>query len=281
MSGKQMRSVKRGAGEQEKESAKEEKVEEVHTGDTNNGTSPQNPADNERVIPPTASPWSTDALAFPRHPAASSIVDVACTTARTATNGGVQGVSDDVMYLARSSFDWAEDVNATVTSTHIAFVTPAARAPRDFSVLRSNTRNPWGSLSRRHHRSQPRTCNPFYSCKYMTNQGYNPAAPPPPPAPIQLVETVRHPHRIAPTKPVIKAIGSSPTSIPPTHPTSSCEPISAVRSDSASWPSCAFSLDWSGDPLLAGLTRILEALGWTRGITARRGRRFVRGGHME
>src|ERR1700736_3141437 len=56
ISGKEMKSMKRGAGEQEKESAKEEKVEEVHTGDTNNATSPQKPMDNERIIAPTTSP---------------------------------------------------------------------------------------------------------------------------------------------------------------------------------------------------------------------------------
>jgi hypothetical protein len=251
--------------------------------------------------PPLASPNDCIAPTEPTSPKPtimSSTTDVACIVAKTAANKGIRGVrkpgkedtkevrtttdttGDDATCLAHSSFDWAEDVDATVTPTPITLVTPAARAPRDFSVLRSSKRNPWGSLSRRHHRSQTRTCKSFYSCKYTTNHAYNYATPPtlPSPAPIQLVETIRHPHGIAPTKPVIKTIASSPTSIPPMHPsmsTSSCEPISAPQS------SCAFLLDWSGDPLLAGLARILEVLGWTREITARRGRRFVRGGHME
>ena len=260
---------------------KEEKIE-VHTirGHANDAMSSQNPADNERMTTPTASPQSTHALTSPKHPTALSIVDTARTTARTAANEGVQIVGNNTMCLAPSLFDWAEDVDATVTPIPVAFVAPATRAPRDFSGLRSNNRNPWGSLSRRHHRSQPRTCNPFYSCKYMTNQGYNPATPPPPPAPIQLVETVRHPHGIAPTKPVIKTI--SPASTPHMHPstsTSSCEPISAVHSDSPLRSTCALSLDWSRDPLLAGLARILEALGWVRDHGAARTPLCLRGAH--
>ena len=183
---------------------------------------------------------------------------------------------NDATYLAPSLFDWAEDVDATVTPTPITLVTPAVRAPHDFSVLRSSNRNPWGSLSRRHRRSQPCTRNSFYSCQYNTNYAHKPTPPPLPLAPIQLVETIRHPHGIAPTKPVIKT--SSAVSTPMLHSSISThlrEPLSAVRSDSSLRPSYTPSLDWSGDPLLAGLARILEVLGWTREITARRGRRFV------
>jgi hypothetical protein len=184
-----------------------------------------------------------------------------------------------VIRQSPKSFDWAEDVSATVTPTPVTLVAPAARAPRDFSALRSSNRNPWGSLSRRHRRSQPCTQNSFYSCHYNTNYPHKP--PPLPPAPIQLVETIRHPHGIVPTKPIIKT--SSAASTPILHSsisTQSREPLSAVRSDSSFRPSSAPSLDWNGDPLLAGLARILEALGWVR-KTKRRGRRFVRGGHME
>jgi len=278
----EMESTKRGGEEQEKESGKEEKVKEVYTirGDTNDATSSQNPADNECMITPTASPRRTHARTLPKHAAASPIVDATRTMARTATNGGVRGVSDDVTYLARSSFDWAEDVDATVTPTPIALVAPAAHAPRDFSVLRSNNRNPWGSLSRRHHRSQPRICNSFNSRKYNTNYAYKPTTPSSAPAPVHLVETIRHPCGIAPTKPVIRT--SSAVSTPILHSsmsTHSCEPLSAVRSDSSLWPSYTPSFDWSGDPLLAGLARILEALGWTRGCVAARTPLCLRGAH--
>ena len=274
----EMESTKRGEEEQEKESGKEEKVKEVYTirGDTNDATSSRNPADNECMITPTASPQRTHARTLPKHAAALPIVDATRTTARTATNGGVRGVSDDVTYLARSSFDWAEDVDATITPTPITLITLAVRAPRDFSVLRSSNRNPWGSLSRRHRRSQPCTRNSFYSCQYNTNYAHKPTPPPLPLAPIQLVETIRHPHGIAPTKPVIKT--SSAVSTPMLHSsisTHSHEPLSAVRSDSSLRPSYTPSLDWSGDPLLAGLARILEVLGWTREIMARQGHRFV------
>ena len=239
-------------------------------------TTPRHPK-NPRITSASSRPLrSHDARTLPKHAATSSIVDVARTTARTATNGVVRGVSDDVTYLARSSFDWAEDVDMTIKPTPITLVTPAARAPRDFSVLRSSNRNPWGSLSHRHRRSQPCTRNSFHSCQYNTNYTHKPTPPPLPLAPIQLVETIRHPHGIAPTKPVIKT--SSAVSTPMLHSsisTHSREPLLAVRSDSSLRPSYTPSLDWSGDPLLAGLARILEVLGWTREITARRGCCFV------
>ena len=57
------------------------------------------------------------------------------------------------------------------------------------------------------------------------------------------------------------------------------EPLSAVRSDLSLQPSYTPSLDWSGDPLLAGLARILEALGWTRGCVAARTLLCLRGAH--
>ena len=159
-----------------------------------------------------------------------------------------------------SSFDWAEDVDATVTPTPIALVAPAARAPHDFSALRSSTWNPWGSLSRRHHRSQPHICNSFHSCKYNTNYAYKPATPSPVPAPVQLVETVQHPCGIAPNKPIIGTISPS-VSTPIIHPSISTPSREPLHLDSPSRPLGALSLDWSGDPLLAGLARILEAVG--------------------
>jgi hypothetical protein len=261
------------------------------------GPSPASP--NDRVAPTGVAPTS------PKPTTALSTGDIARTAAQIAAKGGIRKViklgkedtkevrttantaSDDTTYLAPSSFDWAEDVNTTGTPTPIALVTPAARAPRDFSALRSSTQNPWGSLSRRHRRSQPCTRNSFYSCQYNTNYSRKPTAPPPPtlplqPAPIQLVETIRHPHGIAPTKPVIKTTALSPAGIPPTHPstsTSSREPIPAVHSDSPLQSTCAFSLDWSGDPLLAGLARILEALGWVRDHSAARTPLCLRGAH--
>ena len=194
-------------------------------------------------------------------------------------------------------FDWATDVDKTVGAITVAPVTlpvalvdhvyaehvtftPMSRAPRDFLALRSSTWNPWGSLSRPHHRSQPRICNSFNSRIYNTNYASKPAMPSSAPAPVQLVETVRHPQGIAPMKPVIKTI--SPASIPHMHPspsTSSCEPISAIHSDSPLQSTCALLLDWSRDPLLAGLARILEALGWVRERGTARTPLCLRGAH--
>jgi hypothetical protein len=186
-----------------------------------------------------------------------------------------------VTYLARSSFNWAEDVDGTVTLTPIALIAPVARIPRDFTVLRSSNRNPWGSLSRCHHRSQPRICNSFNFYKYNTNYAYESATPSPAPAPVQLVETIRHPCGIAPTKPVIRTVSpaASTTIIHPSISAPSREPLPDVRLDPPSWPSGALSLDWSGDPLLAGLARILEALGWVRDHGVARTPLCLRGAH--
>jgi len=179
------------------------------------------------------------------------------------------------------SFNWAEDVDATVTPIPVALVAPTAHARRDFSVLRSSNRNPWSSLSRRHRRFQPCTQKSFYSCRYNTNYAYKPTTPSSPPAPVQLVETVRHPCGIAPSKPVIRTT-SPPMSTPIIHPsisTPSREPLSGVRLDSPLRPLGALLLDWSGDPLLAGLARILEALGWVRDHGAARTPLCLRGAH--
>ena len=125
----EMESMKKGGEEQEKESTKEEKVKEVHTiqGDTNNTTLSQNPADNKHTIMPTACPPSTHTLALPKHPTASSIVDVVRTMARMATNEGVRVVSNDMTCLAPPFFNWAEDVDETVTP-----VASTARVRCDF-----------------------------------------------------------------------------------------------------------------------------------------------------
>ena len=292
-------------GEKEKESANEEKVE-ARTAPNNLGDDTPSQAPAEHINTPITSPrcvhivsnMTNDTHTLPKPTVVLSTADMAHITAQTGANEGIRGVrkpgkedtkevhttinttGDDVTCPAPSSFDWAEDVDATVTPTPIALVAPATHAPRDFSVLRSNNRNPCGSLSRRHHRSQPRICNSFNSRKYNTNYAYKPTTPSSAPAPVHLVETIRHPCGIAPTKPVIRT--SSAVSTPILHSsmsTHSCEPLSAVRSDSSLWPSYTPSLDWSGDPLLAGLARILEALGWTRGCVAARTPLCLRGAH--
>ena len=146
-------------------------------------------------------------------------------------------------------FDWAEDGSATVTPTPVALVAPAARALRDFSALRSKNRNPWGSLSRRHRRSQPCTRNPFYSCQYNTNYLHKPTPPLLPPAPIQC----QHIH-----------MSHSPLFV------------------QICLCSHLMPLPWTG--METHFSRVW--LGFLRlwvgqETTARRGRRFVRGGHME
>jgi hypothetical protein len=176
-------------------------------------------------------------------------------------------------------FDWATDVDGAVPiapiilvdhgrTEHIITLVPMSHVPHDFSALRSSTQNLWASLRHRHRRSHPCACNICNSFKYVTYiqaPRYSTSSPPAP-APIQLVETIRHPCGIAPTKPVIRTISPS-ASTPIIHPsisTPSREPLSGVHLDSPSWPLGALLLDWSGDPFLAGLARILEALGWVQ-----------------
>jgi hypothetical protein len=103
-----------------------------------------------------------------------------------------ENADKDSAYSAPKPFDWAEDVEATVKPTPIAFVTPANRAPQDLSALSSGVQNPWASLHFRHHRSYPRRFQ------------VPPIAPQPPPlASSRVIETVRHPSGIAPSKPVV------------------------------------------------------------------------------
>jgi hypothetical protein len=77
-----------------------------------------------------------------------------------------------------------------IPATHVnpipvAINTFATWAPRNISALRSGNKNPWGSLSRRHHRTRP--------CENNS------------PAPIRVFEKVYHPHGIGLTKPVFRA----------------------------------------------------------------------------
>jgi hypothetical protein len=89
--------------------------------------------------------------------------------------------------------------------------TAIVHGPRDLSVLRSDTRNPWGSLRCRHNGRYARVPRQFarqkqYPPIYPANTHLHttPTPKPPTPAHINIFETVRHPHGIGPTKPVIR-----------------------------------------------------------------------------
>ena len=119
------------------------------------------------------------------------------------------------MPTTKSSINWAEDVETTIPNT-------PTHPPQDLSALHSGTQNPWGTLSCRHHchhRSQPphNTSTPNsakwatwnsarhpYRCFYPLHPPSPRFDPLPNPAPIYVVETVRHPQGIAPTKPVVR-----------------------------------------------------------------------------
>ena len=137
----------------------------------------------------------------------------------------------------KSSLNWAKDIDESVglspvstdTKSTVRIEKPTAKAPvvptppfehgpHDLSALCLGTQNPWGSLSchHHHHRRSQSPCDP--STPNSTTQAtwngsrhphchFYPLLPHfdplPNPAPIYVVETVRHPQGIAPTKPVI------------------------------------------------------------------------------
>ena len=89
-----------------------------------------------------------------------------------------------------------------------------SRPPRDSSTLRSGTRNPWGSLHHRHHRSHPTHPHHGYSHPHVEKPSHKPGShstlhphplPPahPHPIPVHIFQVIRHPHGISPTKPKI------------------------------------------------------------------------------
>jgi hypothetical protein len=84
--------------------------------------------------------------------------------------------------------------------------------PRDLSALRSDAPNPWGTLRRRHYHRHSHTRRQFGPAKrgladpYPTNapSHNHPVSKSAPASPFGIFETVRHPHGIGPTKPVIR-----------------------------------------------------------------------------
>ena len=136
--------------------------------------------------------------------------------------------------------DWAKDVDESVGLNPVSTDTkstvrvekptaeppvvptpPVAYGPRDLSALCSGTRNPWGTLSRRHHRHRrsQSPCDPstpnsttratWNGSRHPHRRFYRPPPrfdPLPNPTPTYVVETVRHPQGIAPTKPVIRTM---------------------------------------------------------------------------
>jgi hypothetical protein len=186
---KEREGMARGGQEKEKESAKE-KIGEIQTVPNDSSDSTSSRAPTRHINTPAASPPCPPTPTSSKPTATSFTGDVALQRSKERNRGSTRGqeprrkkirkevrttnntTGDNTTCLAPSLFDWAEDVDATVSPNPIALVAPAARTPRNFSSLRSSTRNPWGSLSRRHRRSQPCTRNSFYSCKYNTNYPY-------------------------------------------------------------------------------------------------------------
>jgi len=110
------------------------------------------------------------------------------------------------------------DVDASINP-----ISPIVCTAHDLSTLSSGARNPWGSLQRRNRRFQPheprrylrRSVNSF---TYPTNSNiyktprFRPSA-----ITIPVIETIRHPYGIGPTKPVVRVPVAAP-SLAPTQP---------------------------------------------------------------
>jgi hypothetical protein len=83
------------------------------------------------------------------------------------------------------------------------------RITRDFSSLSSGAQNPWGSIQRCNHRYQPRDLPRTLRCTYHSSQypadnyKYKPSSSRPITA-RGVIETIQHPYRIGPAKPVIR-----------------------------------------------------------------------------
>ncbi|TFY75060.1 hypothetical protein EWM64_g8952 [Hericium alpestre] len=123
-------------------------------------------------------------------------------------------------------FSWADEAD----SLPVHSAPPLLPAPRDFSVLRSSSKSPFGSLqcrARRSHRTRsfvPRPHIPW---------------PAPPSVPIV---TRHHPAGLRAGQPSILQVSSPPSgfAVPPSP------------------------LSWHGDPRLVELSRVLRSLGWVR-----------------
>jgi hypothetical protein len=104
--------------------------------------------------------------------------------------------------------------------------TTIVHGPRDLSALRSGAPNPWASLRRRHNGhyarvprqfTRQRQHPPIYPANRHLHTTLTPK--PPTPAPNHIFETVRHPHGIGPTKPVIRVpVQNIPASLAPHKP---------------------------------------------------------------
>jgi len=151
-----------------------------------------------------------------------------------------QKANNDPTYSTTLSFNWADDVDASIIPIGIMHHKPApttnvnasvnpfpaahAHVPRDLSVLCSGVANPWATL-RRHHRSQ-KPHHPVrqkhHSFKYPANISIHTPFKPKPSPPLGVFETIRHPHGIRPTKLVIRvparmAMDTSANLAPPMH----------------------------------------------------------------
>lgn len=147
-------------------------------------------------------------------------------------------------------FNWTKDTNATITPTPIIFVAPVTHTPHSFSDLHLNKQNPWSGLSWCHQYSYPCIWLSGNSLRYSicieAHKTPIPVLPVPPPAPVQLIETIQHPYGIAPMKSIIRTsspvAGTSPSQLLK-------EPLLGVHLDLPLKPPSA--LHWTGLEILS------------------------------
>jgi hypothetical protein len=127
------------------------------------------------------------------------------------------------------------NVNPSVGPASVPPNVPSIHGLRNVSVLHSGLRNPWGSLSQQHHHSHRFNPPPWVPCHplhYVTNKcTINPPASSSPL--IQVMEVVRHPHKIGETKPVLREPVPIPVIASPAHLMSliriTSSPVTAVQ----------------------------------------------------
>ena len=156
-----------------------------------------------KVLSPLASPEPTPHLVGNCIPAPQPVhTTPKCVVTPSRRNGPHTPVSPTKFPVPITAPPWVPTKCAPTVMAH---------GPCNLSMLRSDAPNPWGSLCRRHGGRHSHAPHQFshqrqHPPTYPTN-AYTcttPTPKPPTPARIPIFETVRHPHRIGPNKPVIR-----------------------------------------------------------------------------
>ena len=123
----------------------------------------------------------------------------------------------------RTACEDIQTADANLFADPVPIDKPIVHTARDLSTLSSGTQNPWSSLQRRNRRFRPHKprehlYRSVHSFTYPANSHICKTPHLRPPAVITpVIETIRHPYGIGPTKPVVRVPVTAP-SLAPTQP---------------------------------------------------------------